>query len=76
MFTDVPKTHWAYGDISLAASLGIVTGYPDGTFKPEQAATRAEVTVVALRTLGRAIIISGLVGVGTAFLVNKYIKGK
>ena len=33
------------------AARGIVNGYPDGTFKPEQTATRAEVAVMLFRTL-------------------------
>ncbi|WP_336771070.1 S-layer homology domain-containing protein [Paenibacillus sp. MMO-58] len=35
-------SHWASKDISLAAKLGIINGYPDGSFKPDSSITRAE----------------------------------
>ncbi|TDQ37202.1 S-layer homology domain-containing protein [Aureibacillus halotolerans] len=41
-FPDVPASHWAKGVISQLASADIVDGYPDGTFRPERATTRAE----------------------------------
>ncbi|MBE0447477.1 MAG: S-layer homology domain-containing protein [Actinobacteria bacterium] len=41
-FPDVPQTHWAYSYIMTAKNKGIINGYPDGTFKPEGLATRAE----------------------------------
>jgi len=47
-FTDVPTTHWAAAAIARAASLGIVKGNPDGSFKPNAATNRAEfVTMLA-----------------------------
>lgn len=41
-FRDVPPTFWAYGAISELARRGIVDGYPDGTFRPQNDMTRAE----------------------------------
>ncbi|NGP46505.1 hypothetical protein G4V62_16700 [Bacillaceae bacterium SIJ1] len=41
-FSDVPSSHWASAVISQLASADIVNGYPDGTFRPERATTRAE----------------------------------
>lgn len=38
-FTDVPKEHWAYGAVETASALGIINGYPDGTFLPEKPVT-------------------------------------
>ncbi|MDO5027949.1 MAG: S-layer homology domain-containing protein [Bacillota bacterium] len=52
-FTDVDSDHWAYSAIAKAASAGWVSGYPDGTFKPNQAITRAEVVSVTNRMLSR-----------------------
>ncbi|MCL2683916.1 MAG: S-layer homology domain-containing protein, partial [Synergistaceae bacterium] len=39
-FMDVPASHWAYDAVAQLASRGIVSGYPDGTFKGPQPATR------------------------------------
>jgi hypothetical protein len=39
-FNDVPNNYWAYNEITDSADSGIVNGYTDGTFKPEQYITR------------------------------------
>lgn len=41
-FTDVPQDLWARPYIEALAARGIVSGFPDGTFKPGGAITRAE----------------------------------
>lgn len=41
-FTDVPQDLWARPYIEALASQGVVSGFPDGTFKPGGAITRAE----------------------------------
>ena len=53
-FTDVPSTHWAAKYINFAATRGWVGGYPDGTFRPENPITRAEVAAVTCRLLERS----------------------
>jgi len=40
--------HWAENDIRRALSLGLMHGYPDGTFRPDQPTTRAELVVALL----------------------------
>jgi hypothetical protein len=52
-FSDTDSSHWAYGAIEAIAAKGIINGYPDGTFKPNQPITRAEYCAIADRTLGR-----------------------
>lgn len=42
-FKDIKTTYWANGYINLVASNGVVNGYPDGTFKPEDKITYAEI---------------------------------
>ncbi|MCY9760620.1 S-layer homology domain-containing protein [Paenibacillus alvei] len=42
---------WATNDVKLAASLGIIKGYEDSTFKPKNEITRAEVAVMIYRLL-------------------------
>jgi hypothetical protein len=47
-FSDVPKGHWASFYIRNGSEMGIVTGYPDKTFKPAKSLSRAEgVTVLS-----------------------------
>ncbi|MGO4372319.1 S-layer homology domain-containing protein [Paenibacillus sp. 2TAB19] len=50
-FTDVPDEYWAKPDITRAAALGFVYGYPDGTFKPLRKVTRAEYVTMLARAL-------------------------
>ena len=53
MFTDVSDDHWAAKVIARAEKKGWVSGYPDGTFKPNQNITRAEVVSATNRILNR-----------------------
>lgn len=39
VFTDVPATHWAVGYVAKAAQLGIIGGYGNGKFGPEDQVT-------------------------------------
>lgn len=48
-FPDAGRDHWAFRFINLACELGIVKGFPDGTFKPEKPVTRAEYLVMLAR---------------------------
>ncbi|MGF7184601.1 subtilisin family serine protease [Desulfitispora alkaliphila] len=50
-FDDVPSNHWASGYMEAALELGLVEGYDDGTFRPNQNVTRAEMIVMAVRGL-------------------------
>ncbi|NLY10016.1 MAG: hypothetical protein GXZ11_09070 [Tissierellia bacterium] len=49
IFKDVAQTHWGIGEINLATSLGMVVGYPDGTFKPDNSITFAELSAMLVR---------------------------
>ncbi len=51
-FSDIDG-HWAKREICLAAHKGWITGYPDGTFRPNNLATRAEVAALINRVLNR-----------------------
>ena len=44
--------HWAYNVINRMTEKGILNGYPDGTFKPDQHITRAEISKIMVLTLG------------------------
>ncbi|NQU16477.1 MAG: S-layer homology domain-containing protein [Candidatus Saganbacteria bacterium] len=49
-FKDVPDSHWAYNQISLLATQGIIKGYPNQTFRPEGKISRAELATLLVRT--------------------------
>ena len=51
-FKDVPETHWAYKAIEELADKGIINGYEDGTFKPDEFITRAEVATLISKIKG------------------------
>ena len=51
-FSDVDVWHWANGYINTAARHGLITGYPDGTYLPEQPVNFAEAATIVLRLLG------------------------
>lgn len=51
-FKDVPGSHWAAGYIKLAVEQGWLTGYLDGTYKPDQSITLEEAITGALKLLG------------------------
>lgn len=50
VFTDITG-HWAEDYINRAAAKGFISGYPDGSFKPNHPVTRAEFTVMLARAL-------------------------
>ena len=52
-FKDVPADSWAAFSIYSASQLGWVSGYENGTFKPNDPITRAEVVTILNRMLGR-----------------------
>jgi hypothetical protein len=52
VFSDVPSTYWAYDAITSLSSQGIVSGYPDGAFKPDNPITRAEFATMLVKALG------------------------
>ncbi|MGG2112884.1 S-layer homology domain-containing protein [Lysinibacillus pakistanensis] len=49
-FKDVPKSHYASGYIQSAVDKGIINGYPDGTFKPNDKLTQAHLKTFISRT--------------------------
>jgi hypothetical protein len=50
-FMDVPETHWAAKAIDELSEKGIIKGYEDGTFRPDEPISRAEVAVMISRAL-------------------------
>lgn len=50
-FTDIAG-HWAEPDINQAARAGLLNGYPDKTYRPQDAVTRAQFVTLLARALG------------------------
>ncbi|MFA5792437.1 MAG: S-layer homology domain-containing protein [Candidatus Gracilibacteria bacterium] len=55
-FTDVPAMEWYAKYVATAVSLGIVNGYEDNTFKPEQTVNRAE--AIKMLTLAGSVSVN------------------
>ena len=52
-FSDVEEGAWYYQYIMAASDMGLINGYPDGTFQPNNPITRAESCAIVNRTLDR-----------------------
>ena len=52
LYTDVKATYWAAPYVNLAQDKGIINGYGNGQFGPDDAVTVAQAVTVALRLLG------------------------
>ena len=52
LFDDVPSTHWAAGYINIVSNLGIVNGYGDGNFGPEDNVTYEQAVKMCVVALG------------------------
>ena len=53
-YSDVKGSDWYNNAISTLSNAGIVSGYPDGSFRPNQSITRAETVTMINRVLERA----------------------
>lgn len=51
-FSDVPANHFAVDHINYLVEKGAISGYADGTFKPNASITRAELSRILVDTLG------------------------
>ena len=52
LFPDVTGSHWASGYVSAAIKAGLVSGYLDGTFKPDREVKLEEAVIITLKLLG------------------------
>lgn len=52
-FRDVTSAHWAFASVERAAEMGLVTGYSDGTFRPDTPVTRAQFVLMLWRMCGK-----------------------
>ena len=51
LYKDVESDKWYYADIQTASKAGIINGYQDGTFKPNELISRQEMAVMASRAI-------------------------
>ena len=51
-FRDVPTNYWGAPAILAVSNSGLVTGFPDGSFRPEERITRAQALVILAKALG------------------------
>lgn len=49
-FNDISNDYWAKNEVNYLASKGLLNGYEDGTFRPENPITRAEVATILVRS--------------------------
>lgn len=59
--------HWAERGVARLVARGVVNGYADGTFKPENGVTRAEFSKLIIVALGKAGELPALQGVPSSF---------
>jgi len=52
LFSDVPSAHWANAYIARAATLGIINGYGDGKFGPDDNVTYEQTVTMIVRAVG------------------------
>ena len=64
VFDDVPVGHWAYSYINAAAKAGWVEGYPDGSFRPDEPISRAEVVRLVNGMINRSVTLDKLKALG------------
>ncbi len=50
-FRDIPKGHWAERYVQKLEEIGIVTGFPDGTYRGDESITRYQIAIFLVRTL-------------------------
>lgn len=86
MFKDIAPERWSYGDIIRLSQLGLMTGFPDGTFQPEQPVTREQLAAVISRytfrnkiekdvlerVLPAVVTVFHSTGLGTGFFVDPH----
>ena len=52
IFPDVKPSHWASAYINMASKKGIISGFADGKFKPNQTVTAGQAVTILMRGLG------------------------
>ena len=74
IFDDVPNGHWAYSYINAAANAGWVKGYPDGSFRPDEPISRAEVVRLVNGMVNRSVTLDKLKELGVECPYNDLVE--
>lgn len=75
VFTDVPAEHWATGYINVAYGYGFVSGYGDGTFRPDEFVTYEQIVKMVVAILGYAPMADNMGGYPSGYLMIASQKG-
>lgn len=74
IFDDVPNGHWAYSYINAAANAGWIEGYPDGSFRPDEPISRAEVVRLVNSMVNRSVTLDKLKELGVECPYNDLVE--
>ena len=78
-YSDVSADEWYNNAVSTLSNAGIITGYPDGTFRPDASITRAELATIAAKFDDLESGICRLTDIGghwaEQYIVSAYSKG-
>lgn len=55
-FFDVPSNHWAKGFVEALATRGIINGFPDGTFRPNEGVTRVQFAAMVQKAFDQRMV--------------------
>jgi hypothetical protein len=76
-YTDVPSSHWAARYIDAVTNAGIMHGYGDGSFHPDEPMTRAELVAVLLQLRGiEAVPVKGFMDTQNHWASDALATGK
>ncbi|MCX7841624.1 MAG: S-layer homology domain-containing protein [Clostridia bacterium] len=76
-FKDLPSGHWAYEAIQKMVEKGIINGYADNTYRPDNIVSRADFAKLMVLSLGLDATNPGkstFLDVGTSHWANKYVE--
>jgi len=71
-FHDVVRNAWYEEAVQIAATYGLVSGYADGTFRPDQPITRQEAMVIIARAMSLTSLQSKLTSSEASALVSRF----
>lgn len=76
IFSDVTEDDWFYNAVMIMSEYGIIAGYPDGTFRPNDPVLREQFAVMMVKALKLDVKEAGntFIDVAEGYWANKYIE--